>query len=68
MGHVSAQCPTKEVHAVHDVTTAGQVGQDTTVSAIGSDVDLGSVSEGIPATRSAGAEICSVGSPTRVCR
>ena len=68
IGHVPAQCPTKEVHAVHDVTTAGQTGQDTTVSTIGSYFDLGSVSEGILEPRGAGAEICSDGSPTRVCR
>ena len=65
-GHMSSQCPKKKVHAVEDLTTASQVGsQDsTTVGAIGSDFDLGSVSEGIPEPRSAGAKICTVGVPS----
>ena len=59
---MSSQCP-KKVHSVEDVTTASQVSsQDTTtVGAIGSYFDLGSVSGGIPEPRGAGEEICAVG-------
>ena len=65
-GHLSSQCPKKKVHAVEVLTTASQVGiQDTTmVGASGSYFDLGSVSEGIPESRGAGEEICSVGVPS----
>ena len=51
---------------MEDLTTASQVGsQDTTtVGAIGSYFDLGSVSEGIPEPRGAEQEICSVGVPS----
>ena len=65
-GHLSSQCPKKKVHAVKDLTTASQVGsQDTTmVGAIGSYLDHGSMSEGIPEPRGAGEEICSVGVPS----
>ena len=59
-------CPKKKANEVEDLTTASQVGsQDTTmVGAIGSSVDVGSVSQGVPEPRSAGVEICSVGVPT----
>ena len=57
-GHLSSQCPKKKVHAVEDLTTA-----TTMVGTIGSYVDLGIVSEGIPGPRGAGEEICSVGVP-----
>ena len=69
MRHMSSQCPKKKVHAVEDMTTVSQVGnQDTTmVGAIGRYFDLDSVSEGILEPRGAGAKIRSVGSPMCVC-
>ena len=69
-GHKSSQrfffTKKRKAHAVDDVTTASQVGsQDTTmVGASGSCFDFGSMSEGIPEPRSAGAKICSVGVPS----
>ena len=65
-GHMSSQCPKKQVRAVDDVTVASQVGsQDTTmVGAIGSFSDFDSVSEGIPEPKGGGAKIFSVGVPS----
>ena len=51
-GHMSSQCPKRKVHAVEELTTASQAGS------------LGSVSEGIPEPRGAGAEMWCVGVPS----
>ena len=58
--------PKKKVHALEDLTTASQVGsQDIIrVGAIGSNFDVGSVSERILEPRGAGEEVCSVGVPS----
>ena len=60
-GQLSSECPKKKVHAVGDLTTASQVGSQytTTVGAIGSYFDFGSVT----LSPGAGKEICSVRSP-----
>ena len=51
---------------MEESTTTSQAGsQETTmVGAIGSNFDLGSVSEGTPKFRGAGEEVCSVGVPS----
>ena len=65
-GHMSSQCPKKKVHSVEEPTTASQAGsQDTImVGLVGSDIDVGSVSEVTLEPRSADEKICSVGAPT----
>ena len=64
-GHMSSQCPKKNVHAVEESTTASQAGsQDTImVGSVGSYFDVGSVSEVTIEPRSADEEVCSMGAP-----
>ena len=65
-GHMSSQCPKKKVHAVEESTTASQAGsQDTImVGSVGSNFDVGSVSEVTLEPRGAGEKLCSMGVPT----
>ena len=62
---MSSQCPKKKVHAVEESTAASQAGsQDTImVGSVGSNFDVGSVSEVTFEPRGADEKICSVGAP-----
>ena len=65
IGHMSLQCPKKKVHAVEESTTASLAGsQDTImVGSVGSNCDVGSVSEVTLEPRGADEKICSMGAP-----
>ena len=64
-GHMSLQCPKKKVHSVEESTTASQAGsQDTImVGSVGSNFDVGSVSEVALEPRGADVKIWSIGAP-----